>query len=68
MKETHMREADSLRLRDVQAAVATGAIPTNLKITISAWFVVSAVQVDCWLFLFGNNHDAGLRRAIAFIC
>ena len=47
MKVTHMREADSLRLRDVQAAVATGAIPTNLKITISAWYVASAVQVDC---------------------
>ena len=31
-----MREADSLRLRDVQAAVATGAIPTSLKITMSA--------------------------------
>ena len=36
MKETHMRKADSLRLRDVQAAVATGAIPTSLKITMSA--------------------------------
>ena len=31
-----MREADPLRLRDVQAAVATVVIPTNLKITISA--------------------------------
>ena len=31
-----MREADSLRLRDVQAAVATGAVPTNLKISVSA--------------------------------
>ena len=31
-----MRKADLLRLHDVQAAVVTGAIPTNLKITISA--------------------------------
>ena len=47
MKETHMREADLLHLRDVQAAVATGVIPTNQKMTISAWYVALVVQVDC---------------------
>ena len=31
-----MRKADLLRLRDIQAMVETSAIPTNLKITISA--------------------------------